>query len=94
VPPMALKFEPRCASLLKAVLFYVISIIFLQYLYVSPEICTPHKNNNKQTTPIIVLFAVDVTGHFVMVPLNLTYLHCLQHSLSSIYIVLVMSSVS
>jgi len=21
------------------------------------------------------------TGHFVMVPLNLTYLHCLQHSL-------------
>jgi len=29
------------------------------------------------------------TGHFVMVPLNMTYLHCLQHSLfelSSIYI--------
>ena len=21
------------------------------------------------------------TGHFVMVPLNMTYLHCLQHSL-------------
>jgi len=29
------------------------------------------------------------TGHFVMVPLNLTYLHCLQHyflNISSIYI--------
>ena len=30
------------------------------------------------------------TGHFVMVPLNLTYLHCLQHfclNMSSIYII-------
>jgi len=28
--------------------------------------------------PCLVSFC---TGHFVMVPLNLTYLHCLQHSL-------------
>jgi len=31
-----------------------------------------------------VVFTVDIiacTGHFVMVPLNLTYLHCFQHSL-------------
>ena len=26
-------------------------------------------------------FASFCTGHFVMVPLNMTYLHCLQHSL-------------
>jgi len=29
----------------------------------------------------VVLFVSFCTGHFVMVPLNLTYLHCLQHSL-------------
>ena len=28
-----------------------------------------------------VLCVSFCTGHFVMVPLNLTYLHCLQHSL-------------
>jgi len=31
-----------------------------------------------------VVFTVDIiacTGHFVMVPLNMTYLHCLQQSL-------------
>ena len=31
-----------------------------------------------------VVLTVDIiacTGHFVMVPLNMTYLHCLQHSL-------------
>ena len=27
------------------------------------------------------LVLVFCTGHFVMVPLNMTYLHCLQHSL-------------
>jgi len=29
----------------------------------------------------VVLCVSFFTGHFVMVPLNLTYLHCLQHSL-------------
>ena len=29
----------------------------------------------------VVLCVSFCTGHFVMVPLNLTYLHCLQHSL-------------
>ena len=28
----------------------------------------------------VVLCASFCTGHFVMVPLNVTYLHCLQHS--------------
>jgi len=28
----------------------------------------------------VVLCIGFCTGHFVMVPLNLTYLHCLQHS--------------
>ena len=27
----------------------------------------------------VVLFVRLCTGHFIMVPLNLTYLHCLQH---------------
>ena len=27
-----------------------------------------------------VVLGVGLPGHFVMVPLNLTYLHCLQHS--------------
>jgi len=29
----------------------------------------------------VVPCASFCTGHFVMVPLNMTYLHCLQHSL-------------
>jgi len=29
----------------------------------------------------VVLWVRFCTGHFVMLPLNLTYLHCLQHSL-------------
>jgi len=29
----------------------------------------------------VVLCVSSCTGHFVMVPLNLTYIHCLQHSL-------------
>jgi len=29
----------------------------------------------------VVLCVSFCTGHFVMVPFNLTYLHCLQHSL-------------
>ena len=39
---------------------------------------------------IVVPCASFCTGHFVMVPLNMTYLHCLQHyllNISSIYIV-------
>ena len=38
----------------------------------------------------VVLCVSFCTGHLVMVPLNLTYLHCLQHSffnISSIYII-------
>jgi len=30
---------------------------------------------------VLVFLCVSFKGHFVMVPLNLTYLHCLQHSL-------------
>jgi len=32
------------------------------------------------STCFCVLCVGFCTGHFVMVPLNLTYLHCLQHS--------------
>ena len=34
----------------------------------------------------VSLCACFCTYHFVMVPLNLTYLHCLQHLFASIYI--------
>ena len=40
------------------------------------ELCYGLNNN---FTKMIYVFLC--TGHFVMVPLNMTYLHCLQHSL-------------
>ena len=36
--------------------------------------------SNKTLQTFRIIFCCEM-GHFVMVPLNMTYLHCLQHSL-------------
>jgi len=42
---------------------------------------------------VFVSFCVSFcTGHFVMVPLNLTYLHCLQHSFYEHFFILYCNS--
>ena len=50
--------------------YYIVCIIW---------VTVPNKSNQSKTC--VVLSVSFCTGHFVMVPLNLTYLHCLQHSL-------------
>jgi len=61
------------------ILLNVIKHLRKQYI-LCVEICTGHTHAYVQS---FVSFCVLVfcTGHSVMVPLNFTYLHCLQHSL-------------
>ena len=46
-------------------------------MYVKTMMLCSENPNTNETLPCVSFY----TGYFVMVPLNMTYLHCLQHSL-------------
>ena len=66
---------------------YILSLTVWRYAYIRAEELrqAPFGNNVNASANtrfcIIVPCVSFCTGHFVMVPLNMTYLHCLQHSL-------------